>query len=189
MSQHDERRTKGFQRGREKIQFCRGMAAMRHYIKSRPPIRDCKLGTLKANQGDCTIFDECIKIFREFGLKDKLDVNEMVEADAGYRGEPRKIRSKDDFHSSKERKEKERIRARHETVNRRFKQFNILGHRFRHDLSLHKFVFRAIAVLTQIDMTTETHSLPPGRIQNAVLCTTNKLKPCTLLYEFTFVTS
>ncbi len=30
-----------------------------------------------------------------------------------------------------------RARARHETLNRRFKQFSVIGKRFRHELSLH----------------------------------------------------
>lgn len=76
----------------------------------------------------------------------------MVEADNGYRGEPNFIRVKDDWEDEKEKKEKNRIRARHETVNRRFKQFNILGHVFRHNLKKHKSVFECIVVLTQADI-------------------------------------
>ena len=93
-----------------------------------------------------------LKIFRENGLKDALEPGEMVEADNGYRGEPKHIRIKDDYHSKMERKEKERIRARHETVNRRFKQFKILHDVFRHNLKLHRHVFRAVVVLTQIEI-------------------------------------
>ena len=44
------------------------------------------------------------------------------------------------------------VRARHETVNRRMKVWNILGHRFRHNLTLHGSVFNAIASIEQIKM-------------------------------------
>jgi hypothetical protein len=47
---------------------------------------------------------------------------------------------------------KQDARARHETVNGRFKQFNCLG-RFRHDKELHVYCFHAIAVITQIAIT------------------------------------
>ena len=43
-------------------------------------------------------------------------------------------------------------RARHETVNRRFKSFQILQQRFRHDLLLHSTIFRAIANIIQISL-------------------------------------
>ena len=41
------------------------------------------------------------------------------------------------------------IRARHETVNRRRKQFKILQNMFRHDPSLHGTVLFAVANITQ----------------------------------------
>ena len=47
-------------------------------------------------------------------------------------------------------KAKFKVRARHETVNRRFKQFGILGTKFRHPKEKHVHVFMAIAVITQI---------------------------------------
>lgn len=43
-----------------------------------------------------------------------------------------------------------RVRARHENLNRRLKQFNVLGHRFRHDLSKHKLCFMAVANITNL---------------------------------------
>ncbi len=49
------------------------------------------------------------------------------------------------------------LRARHETVNRRFKQFAVLSNRFRHDKSSHSFCFHAIANVTQLIM--DTHPL------------------------------
>jgi hypothetical protein len=42
------------------------------------------------------------------------------------------------------------VRARHETVNKRFKQFEILKRVFRHDVQHHQPVFGACAVITQM---------------------------------------
>ncbi len=44
----------------------------------------------------------------------------------------------------------EEIRARHASVNRRFKQFSILTATFRHSLDLHGYVFHVIANLTHV---------------------------------------
>ena len=66
-----------------------------------------------------------LTIFRS-ELMNKLDRNKMVEADRGYRGEPTKIRTPIDYQSEEDRTNKKRARARHETVNQRFKQFGIL---------------------------------------------------------------
>ena len=48
----------------------------------------------------------------------------------------------------------QRIRARHETVNKRFKQWGCLQNKFRHDILKHAEVFRAVAVITQIAIET-----------------------------------
>lgn len=40
--------------------------------------------------------------------------------------------------------------ARHGTVNRRFKNFNALCTRFRHNVAIHSYFFHAVANLTQI---------------------------------------
>ena len=42
------------------------------------------------------------------------------------------------------------ILLRHETVNKRLKNFNILKHEFRNDLSFHPIVFGACVKLVQI---------------------------------------
>ena len=97
-----------------------------------------------------------ITIFRQ-GLIHMLEGGEMVEADRGYRGEPGRIRVPVDYATPIQKAEKNTARARHETVNWRFKQFGSLSNRFRHrvsrkDLSLHKTVFEAVAVITQLDI-------------------------------------
>ena len=75
---------------------------------------------------------------------------EMVEADAGYRGEPACVSDKTHWLTEEQKDQKDTVRARHETVNRRFKQWNILQAVFRHDISKHECVFHAIAAITQM---------------------------------------
>ena len=49
------------------------------------------------------------------------------------------------------------LMSRHETVNRRFKQWAILHDRFRHPEELHEDVFTAIAVITQLEIENGAH--------------------------------
>ena len=63
--------------------------------------------------------------------------NEMTVADEGYNDQNYFIHDK-------------RIMARHETVNRRMKQFGVLSQKFRHDRGLHPQCFHAVANLTQL---------------------------------------
>lgn len=90
-----------------------------------------------------------ITIFRKGGLKQKLlAANEKAEADLGYRGEPVTISLPDDgqeclFGAKK------KARMRHETVNKRFKNWACMAERFRHGVAYHHECFMAIVVLTQ----------------------------------------
>ena len=85
------------------------------------------------------------------GLKNKLeDANEKAEADLGYRGEPNTVRHPYVFISKSDIKAKKMSRGRHETINRRMKQFNCLSQTFRHNVNNHQDVFQAVAVITQI---------------------------------------
>mmetsp|Transcript_13384 Transcript_13384/g.25123 ORF Transcript_13384/g.25123 Transcript_13384/m.25123 type:complete len:294 (+) Transcript_13384:69-950(+) len=88
-----------------------------------------------------------IKIFRGW-LKWKLSPRERVEADHGYRGDFRAV-CPNQCGNLEEYRMKMNARARHETVNRRLKQFNCLKY-FRHDKQLHVHCFNAIAVITQL---------------------------------------
>ena len=102
----------------------------------------------------CGMYND-MKIFFECGLREELEENERVEADDGYRAyDPEFTKTRTGFSSKyREKPIKEMqntIRARHETVNKRFKQFSILCQPFRHTLENHGSVFRAIAVLTQL---------------------------------------
>ena len=80
-----------------------------------------------------------------------LHNNEVAIADKGYRGEADCIDLPDEG-STMHQAMMSRARSRHETCNRRFKQFSILSNRFRHDIGWHRSVFRAVAVLTQINI-------------------------------------
>lgn len=43
-----------------------------------------------------------------------------------------------------------RVMNRHETVNKRLKQFNVLNHPFRHDLIKHRLCFYSVVNITQL---------------------------------------
>ena len=78
-----------------------------------------------------------------------LAPGELVVADKGYRGDksvriPSACVSHTDHHAMN------KALARHETINRRLKQFGVLGKRFRHELRLHHVCFEAVAVATQL---------------------------------------
>ena len=90
-----------------------------------------------------------IKIFRN-GLINELGHGERVEANSGYRGEPTKIKTPEMFGTEEEESRKILVRARHETANKRLKQFSCLKDVFRHNLQKHSSVFRAVAVITQL---------------------------------------
>ena len=92
-----------------------------------------------------------LQIFKT-GLRHCLDENERVEADSGYKAlDPEFCKTPSGLTTSKERKKMQSIvRARHETVNKRFKQWAILKFPYRHELKYHGAVFRSIAILTQL---------------------------------------
>ena len=92
-----------------------------------------------------------INIFRRT-LIHHLDPFERVVADDGYIGEaPAKVKcpgTKVD--SSNDRGVQGVVRSRHETLNRRFKFWEILNQPFRHNIVEHGEVFWAIAVVIQL---------------------------------------
>jgi hypothetical protein len=96
---------------------------------------------------DVTIFRASLSTF--------LDDFERVEADDGYIGEspfrakvPKAVLS---CPSEADALQK-RVQGRHETINARLKHFAILEERFRHDITQHGYVFRAVAVLVQLSI-------------------------------------
>ena len=90
-----------------------------------------------------------LKVFRN-ALDDELADGEMVEADKGYRGEPQFVNPTNLFLGTNGKKEKFLVQSRHETVNKRLKQWNCLHQVFRHNVEKHGPVFRAVAVITQL---------------------------------------
>ena len=92
-----------------------------------------------------------IKIFRN-SLIGHLDQGERVEADDGYVGEhPKYVKCPMGNANLLETEPMQsNVRHRHETVNKRFKNWGILKQVFRNDLRKHRIVFSAIAVITQI---------------------------------------
>lgn len=87
-----------------------------------------------------------LKIFKS-NLKNRLLPGEKVIADKGYQDnlcdyEAKELEYPDKMFSS--------CRARHESVNKRIKQFSVASQRFRHKKSLHGVCFFAAAKLTQL---------------------------------------
>lgn len=95
-----------------------------------------------------------LQIFRH-GLRDMLEHGERVEADDGYIGDnPQFIKCPGSITANPAQKRmKARMRMRHESVNKRIKNFSCLTDKFRHDSAeLHGACFRAAAVLVQLSM-------------------------------------
>ena len=92
-----------------------------------------------------------INIFRH-QLKNHLLPHERVEADDGYRGDRKVDCPGDNSPDLAQSHIKALVRGRHETVNRRMKQFAILHNTFRYDVGKHSYCFDAIAVVTQLNI-------------------------------------
>ena len=91
-----------------------------------------------------------INIFRA-SMRGLLSPCEMVIADQGYSGNTKvlcPLKSNGYIH----RRAMSKIRARHETVNSRFKSFGCLKQIFRHSRDTHHLVTKATLALTQIDI-------------------------------------
>lgn len=93
-----------------------------------------------------------ISIFRN-SLLLHLDVGERVEADDGYRGlSPEFVKCPASIggHGETTESMQSLVRRRHETVNKRFKQFKILKEMYRGDITKHGLAFRVCAIVTQL---------------------------------------
>jgi DDE superfamily endonuclease len=102
-------------------------------------------GPFPAGQSDLAVFRKV------GGLKSIMPDGMKLIADNGYQGEPI-ISTPNEFDTPVVKSFKERARARHETFNKRIKEFKILDERFRHGVDKHKIIFEAICVITQYDM-------------------------------------
>ncbi len=83
-----------------------------------------------------------------------LNDDEMAVGDSGYRGEMQHIKTPDLMHfcSGEEYYDASVAWPRHETVNLRFKSKQVLVKRFCHSLAFHLACFRAVAVITQLNI-------------------------------------
>jgi len=95
-----------------------------------------------------------ISIFQN-SLLSHLAPNERVEVDDGHIGEAPKHCKCPKCFTNEEYKEhmQQRVRNRQETVNKRFKDWDILKtNDYRHEIADHGDVFRAIAIITQLSI-------------------------------------
>lgn len=101
-------------------------------------------GPFKGGKHDKRIFD--------LALKHKLGPGEKAEADDGYKGLPDHVALPTDPRATSSGAEmaKSLARRRHETVNKRFKQWGCLNQTYRHDIHFHQDVFSAVAVITEV---------------------------------------
>ena len=90
-----------------------------------------------------------LAIFRR-SLRQSLLLDERVIADKGYRGEPRVWLPSEG--SAIQIEAHRLIRARHESFNKRLKQWGCLKQVWRHQLSDHHLVFNAVALLTKLSI-------------------------------------
>jgi uncharacterized protein YpmB len=81
-----------------------------------------------------------------------LDEGERVEADDGYVGEaPRYVKCPKSIGRHEEMEAAAAfVRRRHETINKRFKQWGILKQVFRSCVTKHSQAFRFVAIVTEI---------------------------------------
>jgi hypothetical protein len=90
------------------------------------------------------------------GLAHWLDEHERVEADDGYIGKAlQKVKCPGcTSNPTKNQEMQNRVRSRHESLNGRLKNWEILKSMYHHDIMEHGNVFQAIAVITQISINT-----------------------------------
>ena len=91
-----------------------------------------------------------IQIFNKV-LMCLLDPGEPVEVNEGYRGHTGKVKCPGyDANPVEKRAMQGRVRAQHETLKGRMKNWGILSKVFCHHISLHGNVFQAYTVVTQL---------------------------------------
>jgi DDE superfamily endonuclease len=103
-------------------------------------------GPFRAGLSDLHIFNA------EHGLGEKLPLGKKVIVDRAYKGNDEVLSKKNEFDQEAVKTFKRRARGRHESLNKKLKDFSILDHRFRHTLNQHKSVFEAVAIIVQYEM-------------------------------------
>lgn len=89
------------------------------------------------------------------GILEKIPDGKKIIGDKAYRGEPDKISAPNLHDCLMASTYKGRARSRHETFNKRIKDFQIINQRFRNKLSKHQIAFEAVCVLVQYDIETD----------------------------------
>jgi DDE superfamily endonuclease len=89
------------------------------------------------------------------GILGKIPDGKKIIGDKAYRGEPDKISAPNPHDSLVSSTYKSRARSRHETFNKRIKDFQIISQPFRNMLDKHQIAFEAICVLVQYDIETD----------------------------------
>lgn len=94
-----------------------------------------------------------IRIFLS-GLAHKLRPGEKVEADQGYQGWAQYIEDPNFMVPNNEHMatQKTNVRARHEMVNNRLKNFHCLKNAWRHHRDHHGIAFRCVAIVVQLSL-------------------------------------
>jgi hypothetical protein len=107
-------------------------------------------GPFPAGQNDMRMFR------KPGGLMSKIPDGCRAIGDEGYRGQPNKVSTKNDFNSDELKYFEHRVRARHETVNSRLKAFGVLGQVFRSKgdsrMEKHKSAFEACCIIIQYEL-------------------------------------
>ena len=106
----------------------------------------------------CGAFPD-LKIF-QLKLKVCLRLGEKVIADKGYKGD-QSVCTPLDSKNEEHEKSMAICRARHETINRRLKQWQCLQQVWRHDRDKHELVFQAVCSLTEIEL---ENTRPPFQV-------------------------
>ena len=89
-----------------------------------------------------------IKIAKDI-LYDMFNENEMALGDSGYKDGGFRFKTPSGLNNNESRMHSI-ARARHETCNRRMKQFQCISRKFRHNINKHSICFYAVANLTQL---------------------------------------
>lgn len=107
-------------------------------------------GPFPAGENDKSIFE------KPNGLASKLKGKQGVIGDEGYRGNPKKVSTRNSLDDDNEKELKKRAKARQETINARLKGFGILNQTFRTTGYLrvprHKAVMEACCVIVQYEL-------------------------------------
>lgn len=110
-------------------------------------------GPFPAGDNDISIFRNKLKE-KMIWARDNLTTNTVCRGigDKGYRGERGLLSTPSSHDSQVLRDFKVRALSRHETFNKRLKNFDCLDERFRHSIAKHKQCFEAVAIICQLQM-------------------------------------